>query len=136
MNKGIYCLILFLPYSKKIKAGHLKEQIFPKGYYCYIGSALNNLDKRIARHKSKEKKLYWHIDYFLNHSKIIGVKRIHTKKKKECELSKKVSKTGGKVIATDFGSSDCNCLSHLYHFNKNPLKNKEFSSLFPKLERE
>ena len=39
-----------------------------------IRSALNNLDKRIQRHKSNQKKMHWHIDYLLKKAKIIDVK--------------------------------------------------------------
>jgi sugar fermentation stimulation protein A len=130
MNKGVYCIIIYLPCSKKIRIGKLGSIKFPRGYYCYIGSALNNLKKRIQRHLSKNKKFHWHIDYFLKHSKIIDIKTIETQKKIECELSKDVAALSKKTIVKKFGSSDCNCRTHLHFFKENPLKNKKFSQLF------
>ena len=132
-NKGIYCLIIFLSNSQKIIISK-RICFFPKGYYCYVGSALNNLDKRIARHKSKNKKMHWHIDYFLEHGKIIGVDRLETKKKLECELSKRLnSLTDCNVVMKGFGSSDCKCQTHLYHFKKNELK--EVSLIINRMNR-
>lgn len=134
MNKGVYLLFISLNKDKKIRIGKLGSCLFPEGYYCYVGSALNNLGKRIERHKSKNKKLKWHIDYFLQHAKIIKVKKIKTTEKIECLLSKKISKFSNSSIK-GFGCSDCRCSSHLYYFKahwelKNLLQIKVNSYVF------
>lgn len=121
MNKGIYLLFIFLNKDKRIKIGKLGRFLFPKGNYCYVGSALNNLEKRILRHKSKHKKLHWHIDYFLKYGKIIKVRKIKTSKKIECKIAQRVAKKG-KVIVNGFGSSDCSCKSHLFYLNTKIIK--------------
>lgn len=121
MVKGIYCLVIKLDNDKRIKIGKLGYTKFKKGYYCYVGSALNNLEKRIQRHKSKSKKIHWHIDHFLKHSKIIDVIKIETNKKIECQLSKKINKKSDSNMKR-FGCSDCKCMSHLYYFKNNPIK--------------
>ena len=92
--KGIYCLIIKLDKDKSIKIGKLNYINFKKGYYCYVGSALNNLKKRIERHKRKNKKLHWHIDYLLKHAKIIDTLKIETDKMSEFSIQ---SLTGGKL---------------------------------------
>jgi Uri superfamily endonuclease len=119
MVKGVYCLIINLTRNKTIKIGKLGSINFKKGYYCYVGSALNNLEKRIQRHKSKKKKFHWHIDYFLKYGKIIDVIKIETTKKIECSLSKKINNFADDRIK-NFGCSDCRCKSHLYFFNQKP----------------
>jgi Uri superfamily endonuclease len=116
--KGIYCLVIFLDKQARIKIGN-KIGLFPKGYYCYVGSALNNLEKRIQRHYSNEKKLHWHIDYLLKHANIIGVK-IKKGSRDECGLSRHLKNIGGKTVFKKFGSSDCRCDTHLFYFSKNP----------------
>ncbi|MEM5778370.1 MAG: GIY-YIG nuclease family protein [Candidatus Aenigmatarchaeota archaeon] len=115
--KGIYLLLIFLNKNKPIKISN-KEMFFSKGFYCYVGSALNNLEKRILRHLKKDKKLHWHIDYFLKEAKIVKIK-IFENFKDECALSKKIEKISDNLIK-GFGCSDCKCLSHLYYFAKNP----------------
>ena len=64
--KGTYCLIISMKKSEKLDIGHLHNMHkYRKGYYVYIGSAMNSLVARINRHLSDEKKLHWHIDYLL-----------------------------------------------------------------------
>ena len=110
---------LFINVSKEIdlKIGKLGRYLFPVGSYVYTGSAKKDINKRIERHLSKNKKLHWHIDYLLNND---AVHIIDTKKSEitECSL---IKKTKGTIIVDGFGSSDCNlcCKSHLkYEENK------------------
>lgn len=117
--KGTYCLIINLNKNDNIKIGKLYENLeLKKGYYVYIGSAMNSLTNRIKRHLSHEKKIHWHIDYLLNNknSDIEEVLFNISNKKIECELAKIISNKGKKI--PKFGSSDCNCNSHLIYFEK------------------
>ena len=111
--KGCYCLIIELNENKKLKIGSRLKIDFKKGYYVYIGSAMNNLKSRVKRHLSNEKKLRWHVDYLLKHSEITEV-IYNVDKKVECDLSKEMSKNNEYI--QDFGCSDCDCESHLYYF--------------------
>ena len=55
--KGTYCLIINLNNTSKIKIGKKLGKIeFDKGYYVYVGSAMNSLESRINRHLSDEKR--------------------------------------------------------------------------------
>lgn len=113
MNKT-YCLLIRLKSARKIKVGKLGTFEFPRGYYIYTGSALNNLHARIARHISKKKKKHWHIDYLLDKAEVID---FFVSKKKECELNSEIFKIPGTVALIEkFGSSDCRCGSHLAYF--------------------
>ena len=120
MNRGAYCLIIKVDNDKKIKVNK-RTILFKKGYYCYVGSAMNNLDKRIERHKSQDKKMHWHIDYLLNHSEIVDVKRFESYETEECNIAKEISTIADYEIES-FGCSDCKCNSHLFHFKSNPIK--------------
>ncbi len=115
MMKGCYCLVIRLDETSEIKIGKKLGKIkFKKGYYVYVGSAMNSLISRIKRHLSDDKKLHWHIDYFLKYSQITEVIYNRSNRKIECDLSKYIaSKTSG---IRDFGCSDCDCESHLYYF--------------------
>ena len=128
--KGIYCLIIFLKKSQRIKIGQ-RTGFFTRSYYCYIGSAQNNLEKRIERHLRRKKKKHWHIDYFLEKAEIRDI--IVKRKTKECKLSEILKELGGKVIFVGFGSSDCSCQAHLYKFSTNPLRIKKFINAIRKI---
>lgn len=107
-----------------------REHGFSKGYYVYVGSALNNLEKRIERHRSQKKKKHWHIDYFLEHAKILGVKTIVSSERLECVLNNKMKQLSDSEPMKGFDSSDCKCSTHLYCFTGNPLENEAFMKLF------
>ena len=129
--KGAYCLIIKLEKDSSIKVGALGRIKFRKGLYCYVGSALNNLKKRVQRHLRKNKKLYWHIDYFLL-NKNTSIKKIFHKqsnKKEECKIAKFVLKNSIGSIA-GFGCSDCNCKSHLFVITRYDFLEKKFKQLF------
>jgi Uri superfamily endonuclease len=130
--KGSYCIIIKIskPFYEKISN---KTINFKKGYYVYIGSALNSIEKRIERHLKRKKKKHWHIDYLLE-KRNVEINEIffkESKTKEECEIAKKILEIGEPI--KNFGSSDCNCISHLIKINKNKIKNllkKEGFSVF------
>ncbi|WP_295723303.1 DUF123 domain-containing protein [uncultured Methanobrevibacter sp.] len=126
--KGTYCLIINLKEKSTIKIGSLGKINFDKGCYIYIGSAMNSIIARIKRHLSDDKKLHWHIDYLLKdqNSEIIDVIFTISTKKLECKLSEFINKKSNNKI-DKFGSSDCNCESHLYYFKK--IKNAKIECI-------
>ncbi len=128
--KGTYALVIHLPKGRSMRIGN-RENDFPKGYYVYVGSALNNLEKRIERHMSPDKKKHWHIDYFLEHAKVLDVRTIVSEQRLECLVSRTVRQLADSEPMDGFGSSDCRCNTHLYYFSENPLGNGAFMKLFP-----
>ena len=77
--KGTYCLLIKIEKPSNIKVGKLGLISFRRGYYVYVGSALNNLEKRINRHLKAKKKKFWHIDYLLE-NKNVKIKDVFYKK--------------------------------------------------------
>ena len=113
--KGCYCLIIQLNKTSEIKIGKKLGKIkFKKGYYVYVGSAMNSLTARIERHLSDDKKMHWHVDYLLKKAEVSEVIYNQSKRKIECKLSQYISKNSEGI--PDFGCSDCECESHLYYF--------------------
>lgn len=114
--KGTYCLLINLKSHSKITIGKLGTIDFKKGHYVYVGSALNSLNGRILRHLKEDKKLHWHIDYFLAsaNSEIEEVIYTVSDEKLECELARKIAERGSGI--SEFGCSDCKCESHLFFF--------------------
>lgn len=113
--RGIYILTISISKNIAIKVGSLGKVSFEKGTYVYVGSAQNNLEKRIERHLGKAKKRFWHIDYLL-HRRFVKVDSVFYKiadKSEECEIARNFSKNECAPIE-GFGCSDCDCGSHLF----------------------
>ena len=115
--KGVYILGIHIVKPIYIKIGALGKIYFEKGKYVYVGSAQNSLEKRIARHLSKNKKTRWHIDYLLL-NKNVFVKKVFYKVAPRSEEEKdacKILQFG--IPIKKFGSSDSKCVSHLFKVN-------------------
>jgi Uri superfamily endonuclease len=111
--RGIYALLLHIPYDLAVSVGELGTLNFKAGYYAYVGSALGGLEARVGRHLREGKKLHWHIDYLLTRARGVDVVLARTRAKKECAVAKELAKHFSSVRG--FGSSDCGCDSHLFH---------------------
>ena len=111
---GIYVLIIHVDTDIEVNVGALGRITFRKGLYAYVGSAQANLEQRIRRHFRKEKSKFWHIDYLLANdaAKILKVFFKKANKPEECKTAKIICEKGEPV--SGFGSSDCNCKSHLF----------------------
>ena len=112
--KGSYCLLINCKKSQLIKVGRLGTIKFKKGFYLYIGSALNGIERRVSRHLGKRKRNFWHIDYFLSNCyvSIYSLYCINSDKKIECDIAGIIKKIA--IPVKGFGSSDCKCESHLF----------------------
>ena len=120
-KKGIYQLLVYLSKTRKIKIGKKGTFTFLRGYYVYTGSAKKGLWQRIQRHLRKRKKLFWHIDYLLEHAQIIDIFAYPDKKRGECRENQRLLKNPeSRIIVPGFGSSDCSCPSHLIFFSQKP----------------
>ncbi len=115
--KGTYCLIIHVSNDITIQIGKLGSFDFGEGFYVYVGSALNSLESRLKRHLSKDKKLFWHVDYLLANSNVELVEIIFAvdNGKWEYALASEVGVEG--VGIKGFGCSDCKCASHLFKFD-------------------
>jgi len=121
MCGGVYNLVIYLETERRIQVGRLGDFVFPSGYYVYTGSALKGLEARIARHRRKEKRKWWHIDYLLEWAEVVEVRTYPTEERKECTLNRKVAKlAGARMVVPGFGASDCGCETHLFFFETWP----------------
>lgn len=144
VRRGTYALIMSLPRASKIRIGALGTFDFRRGHYVYIGSALNGLDARIARHltgvpwrdlppewqrgeigrrlsRGRPKRFFWHIDYFLPHAQILQVWTDAGGVRLECEWARTLlALPNALVVAPRFGASDCNCAAHLVYLDRSP----------------
>ena len=118
-DSGLYQLVISLRKSETVRVGSLGCFSFPAGYYVYTGSARRGLEARIARHLRRKKKMRWHIDYLLRYGRVLEVKRHNDPDQSECELNRRTAGVpGSEIVAPQFGSSDCDCPTHLLYFRR------------------
>ncbi|MBS1793453.1 MAG: GIY-YIG nuclease family protein [Acidobacteria bacterium] len=118
-DAGCYQLLIEIKKDIAVSVGALGVCRFERGFYVYTGSAMKNLEKRVARHRRKEKKLRWHIDYLLAHPAVeVKDVAVHlSEDKEECLYNQKLIAAGATAPVRGFGSSDCRaCEAHLLRF--------------------
>jgi Uri superfamily endonuclease len=113
MIRGTYVLLAHVPYPLGLSIGGLGNINFGAGYYAYVGSALGGVEKRIERHLKPEKKLRWHIDHFLLRALAVDLVVAEGEERTECAVAKELAKHLPSIKG--FGSSDCDCESHLFY---------------------
>lgn len=121
---GTYILVLNVAEPTLIKVGSLGLVKLDAGYYAYVGSARGGLRGRVGRHirvsRSKVGKLRWHIDYLLISS---SVKLHYVIYVANAYIEHVVAEALSvnqliKVAVKGFGSTDCNCVTHLFRINE------------------
>ena len=118
--RGTYTLLLACKRPFELRIGKLGRVRLKKGHYLYTGSALGagaaSLEKRVARHRRRNKRVKWHVDYLTVRCEIIVVNAIclHANKRLECQINQQISfELNGKPIIKRAGASDCKCDGHL-----------------------
>jgi len=135
--KGTYLLVMELTHDTSILIGKQGMIDFQKGYYTYVGSALNGLEQRILRHLRSSKKIHWHIDYFLQSATIVEIFYTEKIQREECTIARILASRLRSIPG--FGCSDCSCESHLFYGSRDTARQIASSLgmesfLLPKLE--
>lgn len=116
-DRGTYALVLYLARAQTIRIGKLGTFRFPRGYYIYVGSALNGLTARLARHLRHDKNKFWHIDYLLEYARVKEVWTHHGDERWECVWARAaLALPRARIVVPRFGASDCTCPTHLIYF--------------------
>jgi Uri superfamily endonuclease len=114
---GTYILLIAVDAAFRGQVGKLSEVILPAGLYAYVGSAHGpgGLRARVTRHLRIDKRPHWHIDALTGAYPVHEVWYSASPERLECRWSRLVAALPGvDVPAPGFGSSDCDCRSHLY----------------------
>ena len=120
---GCYVLLLRLPAQRSIRVGKLGTFLFAPGRYLYVGSALGGLARRLARYFGSQRILRWHIDYLLRFAEMEQIWYSIGLERRECAVSRLLS-GATRVSAVGFGSSDCDCVSHLFRAERQTARVK------------
>lgn len=123
MTKGCYCLIFRNP-DAVIRVGALGLLAFRAGWHVYVGSArgsggLARVDRHIRLAGRTGGSPHWHVDYLLLDPRfqLRYAVTAETDLDLECAYA---GALGGRAVE-GFGCSDCRCISHLFHFEDDPL---------------
>lgn len=122
-RRGTYSLILSCRTNPIIQVGQLGGLQLQPGFYVYVGSALGpgGIAARVAHHERVSPRPRWHIDYLRAHTQLGQVWYTCDPVRREhqwADLFKQAR--GASIPMAGFGSSDCNCMSHLFRFETRP----------------
>jgi Uri superfamily endonuclease len=124
LTRGTYILILYLPDTIPIKIGKLGDVLFHSGFYGYVGSALGagGLRARLKHHLFSEATPRWHIDYLRRKATITQIWYAEQDKRREHDWANALYEwRDTSAPISGFGSSDCNCPTHLFYFSEQPV---------------
>ncbi|MCX7854398.1 MAG: GIY-YIG nuclease family protein [Anaerolineae bacterium] len=120
---GTYVLILRLEEARWVQVGRLGESRVPAGWLAYVGSAQGpgGLSARLARHLRHPKPAHWHIDSLRPVAQPTAVWWAIGTGRRECLWAAALAQMpGASRPIPGFGSSDCRCPAHLFHFPEPP----------------
>lgn len=113
---GTYALILRSRTNKSVQVGKWGKLGMRKGYYVYVGSAFGSggIRARVLRHCLVVKPVHWHIDYLRPSACPIEVVYSYDVVKLEHQWARALKDMNSASSIIGFGSSDCQCESHLF----------------------
>ena len=125
---GTYALVLASQKTGPLRIGKLGTLELKQGVYIYVGSAFGpgGLAARIRHHTQIAVRPHWHIDYLRAACDLIEIWFTTEAARREHSWAGAVARLpGAGVPMPGFGSSDCQCATHLFWF-KNPPSIRAF----------
>lgn len=114
---GTYVLVLKCRRSMRLPVGRLGVLRVERGYYTYVGSACGSggLAARIRHHSRVASRPHWHIDYLRAQCEVVDCWfTSDTPPSEHAWAEAMMTMPGVGVPFARFGSSDCDCLAHLF----------------------
>lgn len=124
MTKGTYIVMLENHNNQQIVIGKLGEFRFEKGWYFYVGSAFGpgGVLARLRHHSRISERCHWHIDYIRAKMSFCKAMYVFSEQRFEHVWSNTLESIPGLVTPVKkFGSSDCECFSHLHYYPDNTI---------------
>ena len=118
--EGVYLLKIRVRPETELKIDKLANQTM-EGDYLYVGSAHGQVGfKRVSRHlkvsAGNHDGGHWHIDHLLQAAELVRAWLLPTEQSLECQLARELASRFPQPVR-GFGSSDCNCKSHLFEYD-------------------
>lgn len=116
-DSGTYTLLIQVPTERTLEVGALGRLDFESGWYAYTGSAFGPGGfGRVSRHRElaagEREARHWHVDYLLGAD---GVRVDAVVRSPDADIECAVAQSLSGTPVREFGSSDCDCPSHLAH---------------------
>jgi Uri superfamily endonuclease len=130
-GRGSYIVWLHLAAPARMVVGRLGARDFAAGHYAYAGSARGpgGLATRLRHHLGIAPRPHWHLDYLRRQAKPREIWVLLDDRNHEHRLAARLAACKGAVLPVPgFGSSDCRCATHLFHFTR-PLRLGTFNRL-------
>jgi len=128
-DRGSYLLLLRLDRDRDLAVAQLDRRRYRAGWYVYVGSAMQGLTARLARHLRREgKRFHWHVDWLRAAADEAVALPIRSSRRDECRLAAALHRLYPDAVA-GFGSTDCHCPSHLLWSPTHPLQQTAFHRL-------
>jgi len=117
---GTYILVLRSYTARAITIGRLGKLRLRSGFYLYIGSAFGpgGLRARIQHHLRRARCPHWHIDYLRRYTQLEAVWYWSGSRREHEAVTVVGGLPGATVALPGFGSSDCECDTHLFWFGE------------------
>jgi len=116
---GTYILFFQVNRGFATLVGALGWLDFAPGIYAYVGSAFGpgGLRARLLHHLSPVRSLHWHVDYLSQKADVEEIWYTCDPARREHEWAGICALMPGVTSPfSRFGSSDCRCRTHLFHF--------------------
>jgi Uri superfamily endonuclease len=120
---GTYALVLARRRTGVVPIGRLGSIGLRSGFYVYVGSAFGpgGLAARIRHHRQIAAHPHWHIDYLRAECDLVEVWFATGPGRHEHTWARTMGRMPGALIPMPgFGSSDCECDTHLFRFEAIP----------------
>jgi len=122
-NAGSYALVFECAQGGSVSVGALGKVHLRPGYLVYIGSAFGSggLIARLRHHIRPVERPHWHIDYLRQSASLVGAWCANGPRSLEHLWAASFSELRGFTTPKPgFGSSDCDCRTHLLHARWRP----------------
>ena len=123
-SPGTYILLLQSKQNERLEVGKLGKFEISHGYYLYVGSAFGpgGVQARIKHHGKTATRPHWHIDYLRRSCALTEAWCVYQQRKEHDWAQRLHDDETFTVPLSGFGSSDCNCATHLFYTEKKPTK--------------
>ena len=118
--------MLQLASAQQISVGRLGAVQLQPGWYLYVGSAFGpgGVQARCGHHRRISVRPRWHIDYLRAVAELREIWFSHDLQRREHQWASLLGRSrGASFPLPGFGSSDCDCDSHLLFFSNIPSFN-------------